>query len=101
MSWEGYEQVICAAGHYSCRDGWESDNCHCGAKIVWFNVVDQTNGPSQGEIPIEDLAQFIVEPEKTETCPCCGHTKKIQDAKYRIPTKEETEKLRKYYSEEL
>lgn len=49
MSYEGYSQFICKAGHYFTRDCWEVgwDNkvkCNCGEPIIWENMVDITNG---------------------------------------------------------
>lgn len=99
MSYEGYSQVICADGHYFERNCWDNSICYCGAEDAWENMVDQTNGPNQGEILPEDMKMFIVEPQKIETCKCCNNIKIIEQSIYRTPTKEETEKLRTYYDE--
>ena len=99
MSYEGYSQVICADGHYFERDCFDNSTCYCGAEDAWENGIDQTNGPNQGEILEEDINKFLIEPSKAETCKHCGHTKIIGEAIYRIPTKEETDKLRCWYDE--
>lgn len=102
MSWEGYYQAICANGHrfdyddYMGYDG--SHTCDCGAEAIFSNSVDQTNGPSQGEII--DWNVFLISPEVTNTCECCGNVKIVEKAKYRIPTEEELKKYRVYYDEE-
>ena len=100
MSYEGYEQVICKNGHYFERDCWESAPCSCLAPDAWVNGVDETNGPGQGEVPQSALEHFIIAPEKTETCAHCGHTKIIEQAKYRVPTRKETDPLRVYLNED-
>ena len=58
MSYEGYEQHICANGHrfdmpcgYQYWEAEEAPKCGCGAKSVWYNPVDQTNGDDWGYIP--------------------------------------------------
>ena len=99
MSYEGYSQVICENGHYFTRDCFNNYSCYCGGKDAWENMVDQTNGPDQGEIPIEDMQKFIIEPAKTKTCAHCNHTETYEQAKYRVPSKEETNELRAYYNE--
>lgn len=102
MSYEGYEQVICKNGHYFERDCYDHDALcpHCFAEAGWENSVDQTNGPDQGAIPMDALAQFLLEPKKTETCAHCGNTKVISQAKYRVPTRKETDPLRVYVNED-
>jgi hypothetical protein len=53
MSYLGYYQVICSAGHYSTPDVYavfeENDfeppwKCFCGEKAKWYNSVNLTNG---------------------------------------------------------
>jgi len=49
MSYEGYIRVLCNNGHltewdyYEYYNSEEPNTCHCGAKFVWRNDVDQTN----------------------------------------------------------
>lgn len=88
----------------------------CGVGLAWQNGVDQTNccgtaGCSGGwrdkehqrectmgytvkeadakccHIGVGYVKLEVLEPEKTETCKCCGHTKKIEPARYKIPEK--------------
>ena len=96
--YEGSVQRICANGHYSHEDAYfESDVCKCGAKIVWSNGVDDTNGESVGHI---DMEQFVIEHAKYETCDKCGSICKVAEGLYRVPTEEETKAAQTYWCEE-
>lgn len=98
MSYEGYDQNICVNGHYYEADQYDYDSmCYCGAKSGWFNSVDQTNShsPNDGIVPIEKLKVFLISAEEKETCNL-GHSHITKQALYRVPTREETEKLREY-----
>lgn len=58
MSYEGYEQCICANGHYFTVNALSvvdyNPKCYsCNAKAVWTNSVDQTQGDEYGYIPQE------------------------------------------------
>lgn len=58
MSYEGYEQHICANGHlFYNYDIYYFERptivCHCGADSVWQNSVDDTNCDANGYIPEE------------------------------------------------
>ena len=47
MGSSGYTQYLCEVGHYDsadCYDGKITLCAHCDGKIVWQNMVDQTNG---------------------------------------------------------
>jgi hypothetical protein len=95
MSYEGYEQCICANGHRFDVDVHYNDwPCECGENAVWSNSVDTTNCDSYGIIADESWNLFLIEEEKRETCPCCQHTKIISHARYRVPTNEEAQRLR-------
>ena len=49
MSFEGYSQAICENGHrFDLFDFQE--NCECGARAAWENVVDDTNCLLEGII---------------------------------------------------
>jgi hypothetical protein len=109
MGWDGYAEGICENGH---RNTWNpmdfmfADDsgpygtnpacAHCQGKVVVSFQVDQTNGDSQGEITEENWKKLEIVPEKKETCNL-GHVHVIEIAVYRIPTREELEKLRSYY----
>lgn len=104
MSYEVYEQHICANGHYfTCEEsyggyfGEDGSSCPiCKAPSVWCNCVDQTNGPSEGETEYDDLVRnFQIKEEVIETCNL-GHQHLKEPAIFRIPTREETKPFRKY-----
>jgi len=88
MSYEGREISICEKGHliYSgCDYSFDGpEPCHCGAQIVWFRMVDDTNCEAYGDFPIGVFK--IKTSEVTNTCPTCQHTTLIEDATYEIPT---------------
>ena len=74
MSFEGRYQLLCEDGHYLETDVHSYDNpkeeCKCsicGKKIVWINVIDDTNYEEYGKVS-------LVEKTQTEwcTCPDCG-----------------------------
>lgn len=96
MSYEGHTQVICEKGHYGVAGAFGEDyTCHvCGSPAAWTNEVDDTNCDSYGEIPLESLQQFVLEPAQFETCPHCKHSHYTTETVYRVPTHEETEPLR-------
>lgn len=95
MSFEGYEQLLCKAGHHWCEDvhNYEEKICpHCGGEIAWSNLVDETNCDSDGYI---EMGQFLSEPPKNEICNL-GHTHQIAPAVYSIPTQQQTNQARTY-----
>lgn len=106
MGYEGYEQHICENGHYfhnyDMYSGMFSDDptrcTYCQAPSAWRNCVDQTNGPSQGEIPMEKLKAFLVSPAEEQKCNL-GHFHLIKEAIYRVPTQEETDPLREFHDD--
>lgn len=92
VSFEGYDQCICEKGHLFTTPHWGDRVCECGAFTAFFNSVDDTNCDQYGTII--DWSSLLIEGEKTETCPCCKHTKTVDQARYRIPTDAELKKLR-------
>jgi hypothetical protein len=92
MSYEGYEQVLCEKGHLStfgCWDEWQHNPiCHCGAKLVWWNAVDETNGsfemnPTTGQ---EERIDGYVELEVLEEGKKCEHCgSMIGETTYKVP----------------
>ena len=79
MSFEGYYQVICRSGHASTRSLWEevdstTDCDFCLDKLVWRNLVDETNGSHDGEERIDGYVELqIVKETISETHKCsCG-----------------------------
>lgn len=47
MGYSGYTQYLCAKGHelnIECGEDKNQGCAHCGSRVVWFNVVDTTNG---------------------------------------------------------
>jgi hypothetical protein len=93
MSYEGYDQVLCEKGHLSSFDcfdeGWMFNPiCHCGAKLVWYNPVNETNGSFEEDengietdIRIDGYIELEVL-EKGKRCEHCGMT---GEATYKIP----------------
>jgi hypothetical protein len=96
MSFEGYYQLICANGHYRTCDSWFSPEgkCSCGAEYKMINLVDQTNGPDEGIINLDDLK---IKDAIRHTC-SCGHVHIVEEAIFRIPSQKEKESLRNYSS---
>ena len=95
MSYEGREQNICENGHLTETDCYSyTDVCYiCCAKIAWQNAIDDTNCDEVGKI--HDFSSLLIEQEEVQTCNM-GHQHITKHAKYRIPTEEETRKLRSY-----
>lgn len=98
MSYEGRIQLFCQNGHYLVREaGYNLDEeeapCHCGARLVWSNAVDDTNCEAFGEIPESVLKdKFMVSDEVVETCNL-GHKHVTKERVYRIPSIAETDSL--------
>lgn len=91
MSYEGYNQLLCAEGHY-----WEAD-CYadyydelhcpdCGNPPVWQNGVDTTNELGDGEenYPTRIRLELLSE-EVTRTCPCCSNVSVVSPRRYKRP----------------
>ncbi len=102
MSYEGFEQHICSAGHLftvSCSYSFDDDPeiCHCGKPSVWRNCVDQTNGEDSGYIPESSLT--LLSPKEECTCSCCGNKHLKNMPTYKVPTKEEKANLQTYRNE--
>lgn len=110
MSYEGREQNICRNGHYfvsDAYDGYDVDDggpysnhpkCpKCSASVGWWNSIDDTNGNAVGEILLSDLEEhFLVSKAIDETCPTCRHTEQKKPDVFRVPTREETDSLRRW-----
>lgn len=98
MSYEGFEQHICDAGHrFDVGSGHQFSEaiiCDCGKPSSWVNYVDQTNGPSEGVIPEEAFDKLQLTPAVFEECGTCKHRKQTAEATYRIPTHDETDAMR-------
>ncbi len=81
MSYEGYEQYWCKAGHYWVQDCYQStaSECpRCRGEVARINQVDQTNGPDEGRI------QPVLVSLPPAVCPTCGHCG--DPGIYEIPT---------------
>lgn len=97
MSYEGYEQLLCANGHAwaidAYADAFEDDNyhprkCHdCGGMAVWGNSVDETNGVNpdtdegEGYVPLKMKTDIVY-----EECFHCKHSKIIANETFEIPS---------------
>jgi ribosomal protein S27E len=88
MSFEGREVSICGNGHLiiaECTYGLDDpEQCHCGSKIEWTRMIDDTNCEASGDFPIGFFK--VKTGEVTETCPTCNHTKLLYETTYEIPT---------------
>jgi hypothetical protein len=100
MSYEGYTQLIGTCGHYwndndiySYKETAENKCPACGADAAFKNAVDQTNNPCDGIIDFDKHFLFFV--AEYDTCNL-GHKHLTNQARYRIPTKEEAEPFREY-----
>lgn len=99
MSFEGYYQYLCKAGHEEHRDVYDEAEkvCPCGEPFVWRNTVDTTNGSVcgggcrgceycdngniDGYVDLEFSEKYITE----DKCPTCNHTKVTTGITYKIP----------------
>jgi len=93
MSFEGYYQILCENGHHRSEDvymmpdedKWRCDIC--GAKLVWTNTVDLTNGTwGPNEERIDGYIELEVkDPERMCVCEKCGNEHVSEAATYHIP----------------
>jgi len=77
VSFEGYYQALCENGHDCSSDVYEfveQGPCHvCGGKIVWRNLVDQTNDSGEEDIvPLEPKTYKTIEVVDTYWIPKCN-----------------------------
>lgn len=95
MSFEGYYQTLCKNGHEGSTDCYftepEEIKCSvCGEKIVWWNLVNTTNG-SYDEFegkPVRIDGYIDLEIDKpAEYCNCdkCGVRHLVNSCTYKIP----------------
>jgi len=91
MSYEGYEQVLCANGHLWIEDALKAthegyDLCQvCKAMPVWSNSVDQTNCDPEVEKTMR-VELTVQTPTEVKTCGECGHVLTWKEGTYVIPT---------------
>lgn len=98
MSFEGYKQHFCLAGHLFSTDLEDSGDCtYCQCRSVLCIIVDCTNGFPQGSINVDDLT--MIEPERKETCNL-GYEHIISPARYKIPVGDEIRQLQHYFFED-
>lgn len=97
MSYEGRVQAICEKGHrYDGHEpyGYPFITCPiCNSPAAWTNDVDDTNCQALGFIPNKEFDKFIDVPAVKKVCDL-GHEHIITHATYRIPSDEETKKMR-------
>ena len=98
MSYEGYEQYLCANGHLRVYDCWdippyegvenpdEVINCNCGAPLVFHHSVNTTNGEEEGCPDTLPYPFEINTPAVTCTC-SCGDVHVVGEVTYKIPEK--------------
>jgi hypothetical protein len=100
MGYSGWEQHICENGHQfnSEPSGYFDDTpvcIICGGKSVFCNPVDNTNGESYGNIHADGWKSLMISPAVKKACNL-GFEHIVEPAKYRVPTKEEAQALRKF-----
>lgn len=105
MGYSGYVEYLCENGHYFYADALDEaysnkqKTCHiCGQDPVWYNCVDQTNDNPPG------FTEFKVKtPAEYSSCKECGHSRRIKEETYHIPTEEDMKQYQKkvddYYKE--
>lgn len=94
MSFEGYYRVLTEKGHLDSFDCM----AHSGSiknyrmveypneKIVWCNLVDETNGSFEDGKRIDGYIELEIDkPAVTKKCECCGHVKEVEEETYKIP----------------
>lgn len=85
MSYEGYEVLVCANGHYETVDCHEvignpaeQPHCYCGEPILHIGNVDETNClPYTLDFKLIPKTQAQV-----DICPCCKHFNVKAEATY-------------------
>lgn len=79
MSFEGYYQRLCGAGHCMNGDVFlvnDDDKCWCGLSVAWSHLVDQTNDSGVCiELEIDEQIR-------------CEHCDSILQTRYKIPKKQ-------------
>lgn len=62
MSYEGYTELLCIAGHYACHDVYAERpaQCDCGMPWRWSHGVDQTNGYDESHEATCDAPKTLV-----------------------------------------
>lgn len=109
MSYEGFEQRLCANGHFTrieayefLYEDYEDQKCSlCDAPFVWRNSVNQTNccgyhsdhsacpdydGTCEG-VGVGYVKLEVKEEAVYEECPHCHAQKLIKERTYKIPGK--------------
>lgn len=90
MSFEGYYRMLCENGHLTSAEAIgfndpEEEPCIiCQKKIVWWEIIDMTNGSDEAnpetKLEIKKKAKIII-------CPTCNRPETITECTYKIPTK--------------
>jgi hypothetical protein len=106
MSYEGYEQLLCANGHYSENhniynyDDQFANKCGvegCEADIIWENDVNTTNGSfdfdideggNETSIRIDGYVELeLLTEAQMCVCKCCNNQHEKTTATYKLPEK--------------
>ena len=91
MSYEGYEQLLCAKGHYHIVDCYDHkpNKCPakgCKSKIVWQNSVDLTNGSRDDKGKrIDGFVELKIKSKKRCICEECGNEHNLEEPTFIIP----------------
>lgn len=88
MSYEGYEEYLCANGHLRTCDCWNPlTSCSCGEPFVFRHSVNETNGPEEDNPSTLPYPFEVDVPEKTEIC-SLGYVHETEEVRYKIPSRE-------------
>ena len=86
MSFEGQYETLCEKGHLQSQDAFMLpidgfDDCFCGSKTIWWNLIDYTNGSFDDDgTRIDGWVELKVK-EETK----CSHCDTILEVTYKIP----------------
>ena len=88
MSYEGFEQLLCAKGHLREFDCYEpylyTDLCSCGAPYVYRHSVNMTNGIVEDD-PSTLRYAFEVDKEAQYITCNLGHKHCVVEETFKIP----------------
>lgn len=92
MSYEGFAQVLCVAGHLHHYDSYEftmdGAHCFCGEPFVFRHDVDQTNGCLPEDRRTHRFPFVVKTPAEGRRCDM-GHFHIVSEVTYQIPSPDE------------
>jgi hypothetical protein len=91
MSFEGFDQYLCAKGHSWEKDAYDYGDVVCpvcDGNAVWWNQVDETNGSfdDDGNRRIDGYVELEANKSAVYcTCATCGNAHVAEVATYKLP----------------